>query len=186
MLSLAYDQQNKSAPLCIMSSKFTELVWNSLIQSLFFMHRCYTLRILNNIEHSLSLFICVAQFQWVVWGVYRLVFWFENLHAMLLLSITDLLISLLLRVNILKSLQSQLLWCWKSMIEHKLTRIGFQTIYLFVFESLIWIAYRCCSHNYASPWANQRESRIDDTRKNSNRDSPFDYVNSAIAATNST
>ena len=34
--------------------------------------------------------------------------------------------------------------------------------YLFVFESLSWITYGCCSHNYASPWDNQKESRTDD------------------------
>jgi len=32
----------------------------------------------------------------------------------------------------------------------------------------------CCSHNAASPWANQRESRTDDPQHNSNWDSQFD------------
>jgi len=45
---------------------------------------------------------------------------------------------------------------------------------LFVFESLSWITYLCCSVNVASPCVNQRENRSDDLRHHSNWDSPFD------------
>jgi len=60
MLSLVYDQRNKSVPFFYYVIKLTELVGHSLIQSLFLTHHYY--RLLNNIQHSLSLFICVAQF----------------------------------------------------------------------------------------------------------------------------
>jgi len=72
-------------------------------------------------------------------------------------------------VIILKSVQSQLLLCCESMVEQKLTWF---TKYLFVVESLSWITYGCCNHNYASPWVNQRESPTDDSRHNSNKVSP--------------
>jgi len=68
-----------------------------------------------------------------------------------------------------------------SVVEDKLTSITFRTIYL----SLNWITYEFCSHNYTSPWANQKESWTDDPRHNSNINSPFDQVHSSIVATNS-
>jgi len=148
--------------------KHAELVGHSLIQCFLLTH-CYTLYMGNNIYNSLSLFICAAQFYWGVCVAYLLVFWFDILRA---------IIGELNRASRRIAANSEyfevfivsiVMMLWASG-KHNLTTFTFHIIYL----SLSWITCECCSHNYASPWANQRESWLDDPQHNSSRDFPFD------------
>ena len=147
MLSLVSDQQDKSAPFSIMSSK---------LQNWLDVNR------FNPYSWPIVVIPCIY---WAVCVAYLLVFWFDILHAIAKYNRTSHCIaanSEHFEVSIVSIVM--ILWAIGF------TSFAFHIIWLF----LSWIIYECCSHNYASPWANQWENRTDDPRHNSNRDSPFD------------